>query len=204
MISKPYFMKIKLQNPIFLLLLITGGYLPALAQKVIIETEIGNIQIQLDPEKAPVTCKNFMRYVDAHKYDGATFYRAVRTDNQPDNKVKIEVIQGGVREDTTRNFPPIFHETTKTTGLKHVDGSVSMARIGPGTATSEFFICINNQPELDFGGKRNPDGQGFAAFGKVISGMETVRKIQHEETGTGMAAQTFKNPVKILSMRRII
>ncbi|SEI95272.1 peptidyl-prolyl cis-trans isomerase A (cyclophilin A) [Dyadobacter koreensis] len=173
------------------------------AQKVLMETDKGNIQIELDPENAPITCENFMRYVDQKKYDGAIFYRVVRLDNQPDNKVKIEVIQGGVKDDTTKNLPPIFHETTKITGLKHLKGTLSMARTAPGTADSEFFICVTDQQELDFGGKRNADGQGFAAFGKVISGMETVNKIQSGQTGSSEAAQTLKEPVKIIRMERI-
>ena len=175
----------------------------AQAQKLLMETDKGNIKIQLDSKKAPVTCENFMKYVDERKYEEAIFYRVVRLDNQPDKKVKIEVIQGGVHEDTTKNLPPIFHETTKITNLKHLDGTLSMARNGPGTASSEFFICINNQPELDFGGKRNPDGQGFAAFGQVISGMDVVRKIQVGDTGSGNNSQTLKEPVKIIRISRI-
>jgi len=175
----------------------------AQAQKLLMETDKGNIKIQLDSKRAPVTCENFMKYVDEKKYEGAVFYRVVRLDNQPDKKVKIEVIQGGVKDDTTKNLPPIFHETTKITNLKHLDGTLSMARNGPGTASSEFFICINKQPELDFGGKRNPDGQGFAAFGQVISGMDVVRKIQVGDTGSGNASQTLKEPVKIIRISRI-
>ena len=175
----------------------------AQAQKLLMETDKGNLKIQLDSKRAPVTCENFMKYVDEKKYEGAVFYRVVRLDNQPDKKVKIEVIQGGVKDDTTKNLPPIFHETTKITNLKHLDGTLSMARNGPGTASSEFFICINNQPELDFGGKRNPDGQGFAAFGQVISGMDVVRKIQVGDTGSGNASQTLKEPVKIIRISRI-
>jgi peptidyl-prolyl cis-trans isomerase A (cyclophilin A) len=100
-------------------------------------------------------------------------------DNQPGNDIKIEVIQGGLGDDPRGlGLPPIAHETTEQTGIKHLDGTVSMARAGPGTASSEIFICIGDQPELDFGGQRNPDGQGFAAFGRVKSGMDVVRKIQ--------------------------
>jgi len=108
--------------------------------------------------------------------------------------VKIGVIQGGLlREDHPDMLPPIPHETTRETGLKHLDGTISMARDAPGTASSEFFICVGDQPELDYGGRRNPDGQGFAAFGKVIRGMNVVCKIQHlPEKG-----QMLKEPVKI-------
>jgi peptidyl-prolyl cis-trans isomerase A (cyclophilin A) len=146
---------------------------------VLIRTEYGDIFVRLYPEKAPVTVSNFLRYVDEGRFKGATFYRVVRMDNQPDNNIKIEVIQGGLYED---NHPamlsPIPHETTRETGILHKNGVISMARWQPGTATSEFFICIGDQPELDYGGMRNTDGQGFAAFGKVIKGMDVVKKIQ--------------------------
>jgi len=116
--------------------------------------------------------------VDEERFPDARFYRVVRMDNQPNNMVKIEVIQGGLKEDHhPQMLPPIPHESTEQTGLHHEDGTISMARNEPGTATSEFFICVGAQPELDFGGKRNPDGAGFAAFGKVIEGMEVVRVI---------------------------
>lgn len=147
--------------------------------RVLIETEFGNILIDLYPEHAPVTVKNFMRYVNDGHFSGACFYRVVHMNNQPDKNIKIEVIQGGLKEDDhPQSLPPILHETTEMAGILHEDGVISMARNEPGTASSEFFICINAQPELDFGGKRNPDGQGFAAFGKVIEGMDVVRKIQ--------------------------
>lgn len=154
------------------------------APRVRMETEMGNITVEVYPDKAPVTATNFLKYVDEKRYDGASFYRVVRMDNQPNNVVKIEVIQGGL--DSTlkeRRLPAITHETTDKIGLKHLDGTISMARSNPGTASSEFFFCINDQPELDFGGKRNPDGQGFAAFGKVIKGMKVVRQIQQGATG---------------------
>lgn len=171
----------------------------SIAQKVLIETDKGNIVVVLNP-KAPVTSANFLKYVSAKKYDGAKFYRVVRMNNQPDNKVKIEVIQGGLDEDSTMNFPRIKHESTDITGIKHVSGTLSMARVGPGTAGSEFFICVSDQPELDFGGKRNPDNQGFAAFGQVVSGMDVVKSIQGDKTGTGENIQRLQKPVKIFRM----
>jgi len=147
--------------------------------RVLLKTEYGDIVVELYPDKAPVTASNFLKYVDEGRYKGATFYRVVRNDNQPDNNIKIEVIQGGLFED---NHPamlaPIINETTKQTGILHKNGVISMARWQPGTATSEFFICVGDQPALDYGGMRNPDEQGFAAFGKVIKGMEVVKKIQ--------------------------
>jgi peptidyl-prolyl cis-trans isomerase A (cyclophilin A) len=166
--------------------------------KVLIRTEKGDIVVEVDTARAPVTAANFLRYVDAGLYDGSTFHRTVTLANQPENKVRIEVIQGGELPGM-KEFPPVAHETTARTGLKHVDGAVSMARDKPGTATSSFFFCINDQPELDFGGKRNPDGQGFAAFGRVVEGMDVVRAIQ----ALPARGQQLTPPVKIISIRRI-
>ncbi|MCF6170136.1 MAG: peptidylprolyl isomerase [Bacteroidales bacterium] len=147
--------------------------------KVLMKTELGNITLELYPDKAPLTVANFLKYIEESRLNDATFYRTVSLDNQPDNKVKIEVIQGGLYEDNhPQMLAPIPHENTKTTGILHKDGVISMARNEPGTATCEFFICVGDQPSLDYGGNRNSDGQGFAAFGKVIDGMDVVRKIQ--------------------------
>jgi len=167
--------------------------------RCMIQTTLGNITIELYPGKAPVTVANFLRYVDAHLYDSSSFFRAVRLDNQPNNPVKIEVIQGG-NVDSLKQFPPIPMETSEQTGLLHLDGTISMARSTPASATCSFFICINDQPSLNYGGKRNPDGQGFAAFGKVISGMDTVKKIQQLYPEQ---EQYFKPPVTIVSISRI-
>lgn len=146
--------------------------------RIVIQTEVGDIVLELYPRLAPVTVANFLRYITDERFIGACFYRVVRADNQPHNPIKIDVIQGGLKEDEhSRGLPPIPHETTTQTGLRHEDGTISMARNEPGSASSEFFICVGDQPELDFGGKRNPDGQGFAAFGKVIEGMDIVRNI---------------------------
>ena len=148
--------------------------------QVLIKTELGNIRIEIFENKAPITSSNFLRYVDENRFSEACFYRVVRMDNQPENDIKIEVIQGGLFEDFHPDaLESIKHETIKETGVFHKDGVISMARNEPGTATSEFFICIGDQPELNFGGKRNSDRQGFAAFGKVIEGMDIVRKIQN-------------------------
>jgi peptidyl-prolyl cis-trans isomerase A (cyclophilin A) len=166
---------------------------------LVIKTTEGNIYIRLDLKKAPVTSMNFLRYVDAGLFDSACFYRVVRMDNQPDNAVKIEVIQGGRYENEENGFPPVQHETTAMTGIRHKSGTVSMARNQPGSATSEFFICIGDQPELDFGGKRNPDGQGFAAFGKVVKGMDVVKQI-HSIPAPG---QYLQKPVLIYDIVRV-
>ena len=148
-----------------------------------IETALGLITAEIDTVRAPITATNFLRYVDMGMYSGSAFYRAVRLDNQPDNDFRIEVIQGGVAEDRRNNqLAPIRMEPTGETGVLHLDGVLSMARGGSDTARGEFFICIGPQPELDQGGRRNSDGWGFAAFGRVTVGMDVVRRIQARET----------------------
>lgn len=148
--------------------------------KVLVSTDLGNITIELYPEKAPITVANFLEYIEQDRLKEATFYRVVTTDNQPNSDVKIEVIQGGLYEDNHPDaLPPIEHESTAKTGILHKDGVISMARYGPGSATIEFFICVGDQPSLDYEGMRNSDGYGFAAFGKVVDGMDVVRIIQN-------------------------
>lgn len=164
----------------------------------VIKTEVGNINFEVFPEKAPLSVANFLKYVELAKFDSANFHRVVRMDNQPNDSIRIEVIQGTFTG-SSNSFGPIAHETTDKIGLLHKDGTVSMARRDPGSASTHFFICINDQPELDFGGKRNPDGQGFAAFGQVTSGMDVVRKIQSGETDY----QTLKKKIKILEISRV-
>lgn len=142
-----------------------------------IQTPKGVISVELYLEKAPVTAGHFLKLVRDHVLDGGSFYRTVRGMNDS-NPIKINVVQGGTEgKDNVPDILPIAHETTKVTGIKHLAGVISMARSTPGSAKSEFFICIDNQPELDFGGRRNPDGQGFAAFGKVVGGMNVVEQI---------------------------
>lgn len=165
---------------------------------VLIKTEKGDITVEVDLARAPVTAANFLRYVDGKLYDGSVFHRTVTLANQPKDAVRIEVIQGGMLPDD-KSFPPISHETTSVTGLKHLDGTISMARATPGSATSSFFFCINAQPELDFDGKRNIDGQGFAAFGRVVGGIDVVKAIHV----LPVEGQSLKPPVKIISVRRI-
>jgi peptidyl-prolyl cis-trans isomerase A (cyclophilin A) len=166
--------------------------------RVIIQTEQGNLEVEVDSIRAPVTSANFLRYVDLGYYKFGRFYRTVRADNQPDNRVKIEVIQAGLEPLKVKEFPPIPLERTNVTKLSHLDGTVSMARAEPNTATAEFFICVGNQPQLDFRGRRNPDGQGFAAFGRVILGMDIVRRI-HQSPARG---QQLTPPVRILGITR--
>lgn len=146
---------------------------------LVLTTNRGEIELELDAARAPLTTANFLRYVDQGLYDGGVFHRTVTLGNQPANKIKIEVIQGGINPARAKeDGPAIALERTRDTGLRHEDGTISMARNGPDTATSDFFICVNSQPELDFGGRRNPDGQGFAAFGRVVRGLDVVRAIQ--------------------------
>lgn len=164
----------------------------------LIKTALGDITIELCPSKAPLTVANFLKYVDANLYNNSSFFRVVTLNNQPKDSVKIEVIQGG-NVDSAKELAAIPLESTKQTGLLHKDGVISMARGKPATATCSFFICINDQPSLDFGGKRNPDGQGFAAFGKVIKGMDIVKKIQRLYPNQG---QYIKPEVSILSITR--
>lgn len=140
-------------------------------------TALGKILLRIDRAAAPITAGNFLTYVRAGLFDQTAFYRIVAPCNQSDQKVPINVIQGGLREDVPPPLPPIEHEPTSQTGLRHLDGTISMARIAPGSAAGAFFICIGDQPALDHGGARNPDGQGFAAFGQVIRGMDVARAI---------------------------
>lgn len=168
--------------------------------RVLMETEAGAIEIEIDLAHAPVTGANFLKYVDAGLYDGGRFHRTVTMANQPDNRVKIEVIQAAASAAREGEYlPAIPLERTSVTGLSHVDGTLSMARDGPDTARDEFFVCIGDQKALDFGGARNPDGQGFAAFGRVVRGMDVVRRIQ----GSPANRQALQPTIRILRVRPI-
>ncbi len=167
---------------------------------VVIETDLGEIEIEVDAVRAPATAANFLTYVDGGFYDGGRFHRTVTLDNQPTNDVRIQVIQAGASASRVRDlFPAIPLERTSVTKLTHADGVVSMARSEPDSARDQFFICIGAQPELDFGGRRNRDGQGFAAFGRVVRGMEVVRKIQ----AAPAERQTLTPPIRIIRARRL-
>lgn len=175
-------------------------------QKAIIHTDLGDIKIELYAAKAPVTVANFIRYIGAGAFNEGRFYRVVRLDND-NGSPQIEVIQGGANPNF-KDFTAIPLETTKQSGVKHLDGSLSMARGAPNSATSMFFICIGPQPSLDFGGMRNPDGQGFSAFGTVIAGMHIVKKI-HQIRDTlkvedeYVQDQILAKPVQILNIELI-
>ncbi|MEI7900520.1 MAG: peptidylprolyl isomerase [bacterium] len=152
---------------------------------VLIQTELGDIEVELFAKQAPATVTNFLYYVHQGLYSDGSFFRTVTMSNQPSDTVKIQVVQIEANQARGSEFlPPVPLERTRDTGLRHRDGSLSMARSEPDSACDSFSICIGDQPELDFGGKRNPDGQGFAVFGKVVKGMEVVRKI-HARTADG-------------------
>ena len=167
--------------------------------RVVVETDMGAFELDIDTERAPVTATNFLRYVDGGYYDGGSFHRTVHGENQPNDSIRIAVIQGGRNRDAGgESFPPIELERTDQTGIMHRDGAVSMARGGPNTATHSFFICVGDQPSLDYGGMRNPDGQGFAAFGQVVEGMDVVHAIHRAP----YEAQALTPPIRIVRVYR--
>lgn len=172
---------------------------------VVFETTMGEIVIEVNVAKAPATSANFLQYVDGGWYDGGRFHRAVRPDTETNPTHPIQVIQASRRR-TARGegpaWPPVALERTRDTGLTHVDGAVSMARVAgrPDSGASDFFIAIGPQPSLDFGGARNDDGQGFAVFGRVISGMDVVKRIQAAPVRPG--TQTLEPAISIISAKR--
>jgi peptidyl-prolyl cis-trans isomerase A (cyclophilin A) len=169
-----------------------------------LETSLGNIDIAVDGEHAPITAANFLKYVDGGFYNGGRFHRATRPDNyvpQLPDRPPMQIIQAGINPDKQKDaFPPIPLERTIVTGLKHVTGTVSMARKDAAdSATSDFFICVDDEPSLDYGSKRYADGQGFAAFGRVVKGMTVVRRIQQQP----VKAQALDPPVPITRISRL-
>ena len=173
--------------------------------RTIMSTDLGDIEIDVYVDKAPISAANFLQLVDGAHLDGGTFYRVVSYENDKGSP-KIEVIQGGLNVEEGP-FPPIEHETTEQTGILHTDGVISMARGDVGTASTEFFIVIGDQPALDYGEGRYQDEQGFAAYGKVVSGMDVVRAI-NESPADGPAdsdytkGQMLTEPVAIISVKR--
>ena len=168
-----------------------------------IETALGAIVIAVDVVHAPITAANFLKYVDGGFYTQGRFHRATRADNYTvhlPNRPLLECIQAGINpEKRSAGFPAIPLERTSVTGLKHVIGTVSMARGAADTATSDFFILLNDQPSLDFGGKRFDDGQGAAAFGQVVAGLDVVQKIQRQP----VEGQNLTPPVTIVRATRL-
>ena len=173
---------------------------------VTLTTELGDIVIEVDQARAPISAGSFLAYVDSGAYVDGAFYRTVSPEND-NGEPTISVIQGGI-VDASKALEPVQHETTQTTGIHHEDGVVSLARTDPGTASgAAFFICIGDQPSLDYGGKRNPDELGFAAFGRVIRGMDVVHAI-HRQDSTGASespyteGQILAKPIRIVSASR--
>lgn len=185
----------------FLTILLALIGAPALAApRVAIQTSLGTIVVEVNERAAPITSKNFLRYVDAGKLNGTTFYRAARSPSAP----QFGLIQGGIDHDMRRAFFSIDHEPTSKTGLKHVDGTLSMARNAPGTAMGDFFICVGAQPSLDARGSY----PGYAAFGRVVSGMGVVKKILAAPTWVGRGSGALKGQmmikrVPIISAKRL-
>jgi peptidyl-prolyl cis-trans isomerase A (cyclophilin A) len=169
-----------------------------------VDTPLGSIDLAIDVKRAPVTAANFLKYVDAGLYTGGRFHRATRPDNYtpaPPNRPAMELIQGGINPARKgEGFPAIPLERTSVTGLKHVVGTVSMARGTADTATSDFFILLDDQPSLDFGGRRFDDAQGAAAFGRVVGGLGVVRRIQQQP----VQGQNLTPPVPIIRISRVI
>jgi peptidyl-prolyl cis-trans isomerase A (cyclophilin A) len=182
---------------VLLIPLIQGAAKPV---RIVIETDVGEIEAEIDTVRAPISAANFLKYVDAGLFDGGRFHRTVRPENQVDKPVKIAVIQASASRDRRSEFfPPIPLERTSVTGLSHKDGTLSLARAGPDTARDSFSICLGDQPSLDFGGARQPDGQGFAAFGQVVRGMDVVRRIQMGPAN----GETLTPAVTIRRVRRL-
>ncbi len=182
----------------------TPGSAPGENPRVRLETGQGVILLQLFADKAPLTAADFLRYVDAGRYDGSTIYRALKAAAEPPSGL----IQGGARFDPAHPIAPVAHEPTSQTGLTHKDGTLSLARRAPGTATSDFFICVGDAPYLDADPKAPGDNLGFAAFGQVIDGMDVARKILVLPTSPtagapDMAGQMLDPPVSIVTARRI-
>lgn len=176
-------------------------------QQVILETTLGNIVLAIETERAPITAANFLRYVDGKRLNGAVFYRSMKLDwgTQPNG-----LIQGGTQYDPKRTLPPIAHEPSSTTGVKHTAGAISMARFAPGTATGDFSILLQPQPSMDADPTGDTEEQraGYAAFGHVVEGMDVVRAIHaapiDPDKGEGwMKGQILAAPVKIIDARRV-
>jgi peptidyl-prolyl cis-trans isomerase A (cyclophilin A) len=169
--------------------------------RLLIETSLGDITVEVYPDKAKQSAGAFLANAEAGLYTDGSFYRVLNMENQPSNAPKAELVQGGIWQKKTApgSKTLIPHESTKQTGILHTDGVLSLARQEPGTASTEFFICIGNQPGFDHGGENNPDGEGYAAFGKVVKGMDVVRRIYSRPENN----QYFDPPIAIYKIKRI-
>jgi peptidyl-prolyl cis-trans isomerase A (cyclophilin A) len=175
---------------------------PAATVSVVMTTSEGPITLALEKDRAPLTTANFLRYVDQKRLDGVTFYRAMKLG------ADAGLIQGGPQGEVKRLLPPVKHEPTTQTGLSHVDGTISLARFAPGSATADFFITVGPVLSLDANPAGSGDTAGFAAFGHVVEGMDVVKRILAAPTsptaGVGvMKGQMIAAPVKILTVLRV-
>jgi peptidyl-prolyl cis-trans isomerase A (cyclophilin A) len=168
---------------------------------VLVKTTYGDIEIELFPDQAPKSVAAFLLYVDSGYYQNSSFYRALNEENQITGSGNAELLQGGVwkTNPSLRNHPGIEHESTKQTNILHKNGTVSLARQAPGSASTEFFICVGDQPGFDFSGDNNPDGQGYAAFGRVVKGMEIVKQIHN----LSVNGESLISPVGISNIKRL-
>jgi peptidyl-prolyl cis-trans isomerase A (cyclophilin A) len=172
---------------------------------VLIKTNLGTIEVELYPLQAPKTAGAFLSYVDSGLFKNASFYRVLSEDNQPSGSGASKLIQGGIWQTNNAKaaaIPGIPHETTQQTHILHTDGVISLARTAPGTASTEFFICVGDQPGFDYGGANNPDGQGYAAFGKVAKGMDVVRTIYDYAARSAGYGQTMSPGIPITDIVR--
>ncbi len=191
-----------MQKLIFILLAVAIAGCSGPAYKnphVLIATNFGDVELELFPDKAPKTVAAFLSYIDSGYYDNGSFYRVLMTEGFS-NDTNTGLIQGGTWITTDKKHtavPGIVHESTKQTGLSHTDGTVSLARLAVGTASTEFFICIGDQTQFDYG--KGGDGEGFAAFGKVFEGMDVVRKIQREHSN----GESFAKKIIISKIKRL-
>jgi peptidyl-prolyl cis-trans isomerase A (cyclophilin A) len=170
--------------------------------RVCVDTVIGQLIVEVFTRRAPQTAANFLKYVDCRYLDSCSIYRIVTPDNQhPPPPVGASVVQWGLHLEqlASRPFPPVPHEPTSVTGLTHCNGALSLARFAPGTGSSEFFFCIGDQPQLDFGGLRNPDGAGFAAFGQLVSGEDILSEIYARAEEDHL----LKRPIRIRAVSRL-
>ncbi|HTN36797.1 MAG TPA: peptidylprolyl isomerase [Arachidicoccus sp.] len=187
---------------VFCLLLLLGCGQKYSEPHVLIETKFGDIELALYPDRAPKTVAAFLSYVDQGLYNDASFYRVLNKDNQATDASKSELIQGGIWQtnpDKLRTLKGIPHESTQRTGIKHLNGTISLAREAPGTANSEFFIVIGDQKGYDSGGVNNPDHLGYAAFGRVVRGMDIVQLLYNKPERD----QSFDPPIPIFTIKRL-
>ena len=167
-----------------------------------IETQFGDIEVELYPDRAPKTVAAFLSYIDSGFYKNGSFYRSLNAEDQPSASFKSDLIQGGIWQTNYKkgiSLPGIPHEPTNQTGILHKNGTISMARTTIGTASSEFFICIGDQPMYDYGGDANADRQGFAAFGKVVKGMKAVKDIHQQPNNE----ELLYPPIPIFNIKKL-